>query len=260
MFSDFDRRQTVVFFRRRRMESHALALGLYGALLTCAFMNRPGPAEVDVELEAELEDLEVEDESAEQEQEEAEPEQQAPKPKPAPSIKPPDKRVRSVPQESSVDKAPPPEYDPDAVADGAGAVQEETKEAEVEEKPKAKKRRRREKVDPTQPINRPEKASAPEPDPGNKPPEYPAELRASGITGMVVIKLHVHRDGRVKGAKILKANTTATGEEEQKHAEKLLKKAVINAVRHWKYEPSVLDGEPISVWIIVNFPFRLSTG
>lgn len=257
MFGDFDPRQSQVFFRRRRMEAHAIAIGLYGALLTCVFVNRPEPDPIDVELEAELEDLTVEDESADAE---PEPEPEAPKPEPKRQIKAPIKKVTGPPKESTVEKAAPEDVDVDADGPAVAEKKKAPKEAAPKvEKPKPKKKRAKEKIDPTKPVDRPEKATSPEPHSGNKSPEYPKELRDKGVTGMVVIKLHVHRDGGVKGAKILKATTTATSEDEQKKAEKLFKKAVIAAVRHWKYKPSMLDGEPISVWIIVNFPFRLSS-
>jgi outer membrane biosynthesis protein TonB len=70
----------------------------------------------------------------------------------------------------------------------------------------------------------------------------------------------VHRDGTVKGAKILRSSNTATGTDEQAAADKAFKSAVIAAIKAWKYTPSKLDGQPISVWIIVNFPFKLTAG
>jgi TonB family protein len=258
MFRDFDPRQSQVFFERRRMESHAIAIGLFGGLLTCAFMGRPEPEAFDVELTAELEDLAVEDESESQDSE-PEAETEAPKPKPKRRIRAPIKKVTAPPKESTVDKAAPEDMGEDADGPDVAEKTQVTEEAPKVAEAKPKKKRPKKKIDPTQPVDRPEKATSPEPDPGNKAPAYPEDLRTKGVTGMVVIKLHVHRDGRVKGAKILKATTTATGEDEKKQAEKAFKKAVIAAVRHWKYTPSMLDNEPISVWIIVNFPFRLSS-
>jgi len=117
-----------------------------------------------------------------------------------------------------------------------------------------------EPIDPTKPVDRPEKATVPQADAGNKAPGYPSELREAGVEGEVVVKLHVHRDGTVKGAKILRSSNTATGAEQQAAADKAFKSAVIAAIKAWKYSPSKLDGEPISVWIIVNFPFKLTAG
>ena len=108
-------------------------------------------------------------------------------------------------------------------------------------------------------IDRPEKATTPIADPTNPQPEYPKALRDKGITGVVVIKLHVNNDGTLKGAKILKVTNNAATEEEREEADTLFKKAVIAVVRNWKYTPAKLEGQAISVWHTVTIPFRLST-
>jgi TonB family protein len=100
----------------------------------------------------------------------------------------------------------------------------------------------------------------PKPDGGNEPPSYPESLRDAGITGEVVVKLHIHRDGTVKGAKILRKKSSATTEDEKTAAEKAFVAAVVAAVRNWKYEPAKLDGEPISIWFPVTLPFTLTGG
>ncbi len=69
------------------------------------------------------------------------------------------------------------------------------------------------------------------PDAGNKSPDYPSELRDEGIEGEVVLKLHVYRDGTVKGAKILRVTSNVSGDEAKTRAEKLFKSAVIAAIR-----------------------------
>ena len=124
-------------------------------------------------------------------------------------------------------------------------------------KPKAKPKP---KIDPTKPVDRPENATAPKPDPGNASPVYPKELRDKGITGKVVIKLHVHRDGTVRGAKILRKSNNATTAEDQERANKLFLSAVAKAVKSWKFTPAKLGGEPITVWHTVTIPFTLSAG
>ena len=102
-------------------------------------------------------------------------------------------------------------------------------------------------------------ATAPKPDPGNKTPEYPKSLRDEGITGRYVLKIHVHRDGSVRGAKILSKKNTATTEDERKKADGLFLKAVIAVVKTWKFTPAKLEGQPISVWHTVTIPFKLGT-
>jgi TonB family protein len=71
------------------------------------------------------------------------------------------------------------------------------------------------------------------PDKANKTPDYPSELRDEGIEGEVVLKLHVYRDGTVKGAKILRVTSTATGDE---------------------------ANETITIWLMQTIPFKLTGG
>ncbi len=129
-------------------------------------------------------------------------------------------------------------------------------EPKPEPKPKAKPKA---EIAPTQPIDRPENATAPKQKSGDAP-AYPKELRDEGITGKVVLKLHVHRDGTVRGAKILRKSNNATTEEDQKRADKLFVSAVVAAVKTWTFEPAKLDGQPITVWHTVTVPFTLTAG
>lgn len=126
---------------------------------------------------------------------------------------------------------------------------------------KRKKRgKAKRKIDATKPIDRPERASAPIPRPENKRPSYPEALRKAGVSGLVVVKLHVHRDGVVRGAKIIRATNTAPTTEERERANKLFKAAVVRAIKTWRYTPSKHEGEAISVWTIVQFPFKVVVG
>ena len=125
---------------------------------------------------------------------------------------------------------------------------------------KKKRGKAKRKIDATKPIDRPERASAPIPSPGNVRPSYPEALRKDGVSGLVVVKLHVHRDGVVRGAKIIRVTNTAGTTEERARANKLLKAAVVRAIKTWRYTPSKYEGEPISVWTIVNFPFKVVVG
>ena len=98
----------------------------------------------------------------------------------------------------------------------------------------------------------------PRPLASNAQPSYPKSLRDEGITGRIVIKLHVHRDGVVRGAKVLSKKTSATTEDEQKAAAKAFLQAILKVVKGWKFEPATLEGQPISVWHKVTIPFELT--
>ena len=85
-----------------------------------------------------------------------------------------------------------------------------------------------------------------------------ARVSPGGITGRIVLKLHVHRDGSVRGAKVLAKKTSATTEDEKKAAENAFLKAVIKVVKTWKFTPATLEGKPITVWHKVTIPFQLT--
>ncbi len=120
------------------------------------------------------------------------------------------------------------------------------------------KRNKQAAIDPTKPVDRPENATVPKPVPTNAQPSYPKTLRDRGITGRIVLKLHVHRDGTVRGAKVLSKKTSATTEDDKTMAANAFLKAVITVVKTWKFTPATLAGKPISVWHKVNIPFELT--
>ncbi len=266
MFHGFDPHAgDQIFVERRRGRAYLLAFVIYmGVGALGVWLHYQKEHALEVELEPEIKDFAVE-EAPEPEPEEPPP--PAPKNvetkkvkqlKPWPELAPPDKIVIEPPKETSQDKVV--EVAEGGVPGGTGDRAKPTpKPVGPKPAPALQPVHEGPKIDPEKPVDRPEKASAPKPDASNKPPDYPAELRDKGITGEVVLKVHVHRDGSVRGVKILKTENTATSAEDRERANKLFKSSVIEVVQSWKYTPSKLEGEAISVWIIVNFPFRLST-
>lgn len=73
-------------------------------------------------------------------------------------------------------------------------------------------------------------------------PVYPQFAQSSGLTGAVVVNAVVTTDGKVKSARVMKGNPA-------------LAQAALDAVRHWRWEPSTLNGTPIEVTtqVTVNF-------
>lgn len=276
MLGGFDPRLREGFFPRKRTQAFLGAILVYLASVGLVVWMQDAPQEevVEVELEPEIEDFSVEEQEPEPEVEEEPPPPPPPdtkvkvvqKPKPRPKIKTPDKKVTEAADETDQEK----EYEvgpgtPQPGGTGTGTNDtpkpkpkpKPEKKPEPEPKPKAKPKAGP-KIDPTQPIDRPENATAPKAKAGNPKPAYPKELRDEGITGSVLLKLHVHRDGSVRGAKILRKKNNATTEEDKKKADKLFLKAVIAVVKQWKYEPAKLNGQPITVWHKVNIPFSLT--
>lgn len=276
MLGGFDPRLGEMFIRRRRggaLVWGVLLLAIVGG--TAWFAYPPKKEEVvEVELEPEIEDFVLDEEEPEIEEEPPPPPPPNTKvkvvknPKPRKKPKPPKKKVTEAASESEEEKTVEVGADGGGVPGGMGtkptnkppkAVQPKPK-PKPEVKPKPKPKKKKATIDPTKPIDRPENATAPKPKAGNASPVYPKELKDKGVTGKVVIKLNVYRDGSVRGAKILRKSNNAATEEEQSRANKLFLGAVVKAVKTWKFEPAKLNGQPITVWHTVTIPFKLSTG
>ena len=63
-------------------------------------------------------------------------------------------------------------------------------------------------------------------------PLYPAGARNADVNGTVRIEAWVGKDGKVVDAQVLSGPN-------------LLRKAALDAVRRWQYEPTILDGKSI---------------
>jgi len=76
-------------------------------------------------------------------------------------------------------------------------------------------------------------------------PEYSENARAAGLEGTCVLYVIVGRDGLPRHIKVLR--TLGLGLDEK----------AIEAVSYWRFEPARKDGEPVTVAIKVEVPFRL---
>jgi periplasmic protein TonB len=94
-------------------------------------------------------------------------------------------------------------------------------------------------------IALPEDADPPMPLKANAPPEYPQEARAAGKTGMVILKVVILADGRVADVQVMR------GEEP-------FVSAALRAVKSWHYEPARYKGQAITVYRIIQIPFKLT--
>lgn len=76
------------------------------------------------------------------------------------------------------------------------------------------------------------------------PPEYPKEARKKHIQGDVTINVLVDPNGNVSSASWVNDGTSA-----------LLGAPCLQAIRKWKYQPTLLDGNPAPVasWVVVRF-------
>jgi periplasmic protein TonB len=77
-------------------------------------------------------------------------------------------------------------------------------------------------------------------------PEYPALARQTRIYGTVVVDAVIDERGNVVQARVVSGHP-------------LLVAAALKAVLQWKYEPTSLNGQPISVELEVQVHFALNS-
>lgn len=77
-------------------------------------------------------------------------------------------------------------------------------------------------------------------------PEYPAIAHEAGVTGRVVVRVLVGRDGRVLDARV-----------DDKVRVPMLDEAALAAARQWVFQPALASGKPVAVWVSIPFDFRL---
>jgi TonB family protein len=78
-------------------------------------------------------------------------------------------------------------------------------------------------------------------------PEYPVIARLAWIEGRVVFKAIILKDGSVGDLEILLVKPPGMGFDE----------SATEAVRQWRYEPSILNGRPVDAWFTIAVEFTL---
>jgi TonB family protein len=76
-------------------------------------------------------------------------------------------------------------------------------------------------------------------------PRYPGAARRAGVSGSVVIRGIVRKDGTIDNVEIIKDLPYELGE------------AAREAVERWRFRPATFQGEPIDVYYTVTVNFRL---
>jgi TonB family protein len=77
-------------------------------------------------------------------------------------------------------------------------------------------------------------------------PEYPAELQQLGIEGAVVMRAIISKTGELLHLEAISTDVDAR-----------LVKAALDAVRQWKYQPTLLNGQPVEVVTTITVDFQL---
>lgn len=263
MFAGFDPTQAQEpYFQRRR--GTALAAAIFVHLLVLAVivyleMTRSDESIEDVVLDdPEIENLDIEEEMEIEEEEEPEPE---PEPEPEKPQRKPQNEIQNVTEQtkdlSESDVAAAKEEVETAPAEKK--VEEKKAEKPAEEKKVEKKKRRQGVGDREKPRAMPADGTPPKPEKGNKAPKYPESLRSKNITGTIKLKLKIYMDGSVRGVKVLKKSIKGTDDQKEiEKAQKLFLKAVVAAIKTWKFKPAKLRGQTITVWWPVTIPFNLN--
>jgi protein TonB len=68
--------------------------------------------------------------------------------------------------------------------------------------------------------------------------------RQAGVEGTVRLKAIIARDGSVQALKVISG-------------EPVLANAAVEAVRKWRYRPTVMEGKPVAVVTTVTVEFQL---
>jgi periplasmic protein TonB len=76
-------------------------------------------------------------------------------------------------------------------------------------------------------------------------PVYPAIAVASGKEGLVILEAVIGEDGSVRDVRVLRSVA-------------LLDQAAIDAVRQWRFTPTLLSGQPVPVVMTVTVNFKLN--
>ncbi|MGH9490241.1 MAG: energy transducer TonB, partial [Terriglobales bacterium] len=78
-------------------------------------------------------------------------------------------------------------------------------------------------------------------------PRYPDLARQARISGAVVLHAIIGKDGRIKDLRLISGHPMLVG-------------AAMQAVRNWRYHPTVLDGQPVEVDTEITINFTLAGG
>ncbi|MEF8942563.1 MAG: TonB family protein [Desulfohalobiaceae bacterium] len=78
-------------------------------------------------------------------------------------------------------------------------------------------------------------------------PGYPHRARQRDITGKVVLKFLVDRDGEVSKVSVVSAEPEGVFED-----------SAVSAVKKWRFEPGRVDGDPVPTWVRLPVSFTLS--
>ena len=78
-------------------------------------------------------------------------------------------------------------------------------------------------------------------------PIYPESARAGGAQGSVLLHAVVSKDGRPLSLQVLNSQVNPD-----------LARAAVEAVSQWRYQPTLLNGEPVEIDTTIQVKFSLA--
>lgn len=90
----------------------------------------------------------------------------------------------------------------------------------------------------------PEDADPPLPADSNLKPEYPESARLAGKMSTVVLKVVILADGSVRDVEVMKGEEPFVA-------------SALKAVKTWKFSPAKVQGKAVTVYQIIQIPFKL---
>jgi protein TonB len=78
-------------------------------------------------------------------------------------------------------------------------------------------------------------------------PAYPPDCKAEGIEGSVALRATISREGNVLNLERI-----------NELVDSRLAQAAMDAVQQWRYQPTLLNGQPVEVITEIGVNFKLS--
>lgn len=78
-------------------------------------------------------------------------------------------------------------------------------------------------------------------------PVYPEEAKKENITGYVIVKAYIDRNGQVTQAEVVECDQPGNGFEQ----------AALDAAYLGEFKPAEQDGKPVGVWVNYKVQFKL---
>jgi protein TonB len=75
-------------------------------------------------------------------------------------------------------------------------------------------------------------------------PVYPPIAKAAQVSGVVILEARIGADGGVEDARVLRSIP-------------LLDEAALDAVKQWKFQPTLLNGQPVPIVMTLTINFTL---